>query len=330
MKFDVTEWCNDNLDNPKLTSTNQIVADCPWCGKSNHLYIDREEGHFICFSCSNAGKYLVGLISEVEGISISEAKRFIMRHRVEFRRKHSPKTLLKKITEPKIHYPGRIEQRLPEEYIPVYKDGKWSFPVYLRERGIKRSTARQWNLGWARKGRYGGRIILPINCPMGNSFTSRDVTNHQEPKYLNPKGIDNSHLLFGWDNHLVKGDVVLVEGPMDAIKMWQHGFSSLALMGKVLHPEQLLMLMAKGSDVSVVVMLDPEELEAPYKVASQLIIYFDDVSIAKLPNKIDPGASTKKQAAKALEEALPYRGERIGRLTSLISSSKRRLSEFYK
>jgi DNA primase len=330
MKFDVEEWCKDNLDNVKLTSTDQIVADCPWCNKSDHLYINRINGHYICFSCNEAGRHLIGIISQVEGISRSEARKFIMRNRVEFRRKETPKTLLDRISDRKQNNEDKVKATLPEEYIPVYKDGKWSFPVYLRERKIKRTTAREWKIGWARKGRYGGRIIIPIVCPNGVSFTSRDVTNEQEPKYLNPSGVNHRKLLLGWDKHPLKGDVVLVEGPMDAIKMWQHGFPSLALLGKVLHVEQLLLLATKPPDSSIIVMLDPEENTAPIQVAQQLISFFDEVYIAKLPKKVDPGASKRKQAGEAIDKATLYKGDRIGRLRSIISSSKSRLLKFYK
>jgi DNA primase len=253
-----------------------------------------------------------------------------MKNRVEFRRKETPKTLLEKLIDKKHKNIDKVKVTLPEEYIPVYKDGKWSFPVYLKEREIKRTTARDWGIGWARKGRYGGRIIIPIMCPNGVSFTSRDVTNEQEPKYLNPSGVNHRKLLLGWDKHPLKGDVILVEGPMDAIKMWQHGFPSLALLGKVLYVEQLLLLATKPRDSSIIVMLDPEENTAPIQVAQQLISFFDEVYIAKLPKKVDPGASKRKQAGEAIDKATLYRGNRMDKVLSIISSNRSRMSEFYK
>ncbi len=335
MKFDIIEWCEDNISNVRMTSTKQLVGDCPWCGKSGHFYVDSEEGHYICFACSDenpsSGRYLVGAIAQVEGISITEARKFIMRNRIEFRRKETLTSLTNKISkianEKIIH--RNVYCELPTEFISVYKDGKWSYPIYLKERNIKRNTAKVWGLGWARKGRYGGRIIIPISCPNGKSFTSRDVTGKQIPKYLNPEGAEHSRLLFGWEFHKINEDVVLVEGPMDAIKLWQHGFSVLALMGKVLYVEQLMMLAKKPQDCGIIIMLDPEEIEAPYDVADQLIYRFDNVYIAKLPHGIDPGSSTKSQAHKAVSEAILYKGNRINRITDIITKSKFKLRKIY-
>jgi DNA primase len=335
MKFDIIEWCEDNINNVKLNSSKQLVGDCPWCGKSGHFYVDSEEGHYICFACGDinpsVGKYMIGLIAHVEGVSKSEARKFIMRNRVEFRRKETPKTLVDKISKMADENieADAVDYSLPPEFIPVYRNGKWSFPVYLKERGVKKSTAKEWGLGWARKGRYGGRVIIPVSCPNGNSFTARDVTGDQDPKYLNPTGADHGRLLLGWEHHNIKGDVVIVEGPMDAIKLWQHGFPALALMGKVLHVEQMVMLASKPYDTSITIMLDPEESEAPYNVAEQLICRFEDVSIAKLPDGVDPGASTKSQASKAIYEAVPYRGNRMGKISAIIGSSRKKLDEFY-
>jgi hypothetical protein len=334
MKFDIQEWCEDNIDGAKLNQSNQIVGSCPWCGKHGHFYVDAEEGHYICFACSDTnesvGRYMVGLIAFVEEISKSEAMRFIMRNRIEFRRKETPETLLDKIiTSKNENYLQKVEFSLPEEYIPVYKNGKWSFPIYLKERGILRETARSWKLGWARKGRYGGRIIIPVECPNGFSFTARDVTGKQEPRYLNPSGADHGKLLLGWNLHKIKGDVVIVEGPVDAIKLWQHGFPAIALMGKTLHLEQLIMLVEKPRDAAITVMLDPEENEAPFKVAEQLICRFDDVSIAKLPNGVDPGSSTFEEASSAIVTSVPYKGDRTKKISSIIASSGKKLSKIY-
>jgi hypothetical protein len=274
---------------------------------------------------------MIGLIAHVEGISKGEAQRYIMRHEVEFRRKETPQTLVEKILalrdgetpEDEVDFP------LPKEYIPVYKDGRWRMPVYLKERRIKKATAREWGIGWCRKGRYGGRIIIPVECPNGRSFTARDTTGEQQPKYLNPKGADHGRLLLGWKQTSIEGDLAICEGPLDAIKLWQHGIPALALMGKVLHPEQLAMLMLKPVDAAVTVMLDPEESEAPYKVAEQLMCRFDNVSIAWLPQGIDPGASTRKQAWEAYDNAVQYTGDRSGRLSAIVGASKKKLEKIY-
>ena len=332
MKFDIEGWCKDNIDRARLNSSGQIVGTCPWCGKSDRFYVDAEKGHYICFKCEQAGRFMIGLISQVEGITRGEAQRLIMRSEVEFRRKETPQTLIEKILALRGEGPGAeppVDYSLPDEFIPVYKDGLWSFPLYLKDRRVKKVTAREWNIGWARRGRYAGRIIIPVECPNGHSYTARDTTGEQQPRYLNPKGADHGRLLLGWNHQQVEGDVCIVEGPLDAIKMWQHGIPTVALMGKVLHPEQLAMLLLKPSDAAITVMLDPEEAVAPYKVAEQLMCRFDNVSIATLPMGVDPGSSTREQAWEAYNNAVRFRGERTGKLSAIVGASRKKLEKIY-
>lgn len=332
MKFDIESWVKENIHGAKLNSTGQLVGECPWCGKPGRFYVDAEKGHYICFKCEEAGRHLVGLLAHVEGISRGEAMRYIMRNAVEFRRKETPQSLLERIQAMSGTIPKELEDvdvPLPKEYIPVYKDGKWKYPTYLKKRGITKETARKWSIGWCRSGRYAGRIVIPIECPNGRSFTARDTTGQQMPRYLNPKGANHGKLLLGWQHHNIQGDVAIVEGPLDAIKMWQHGIPSLAVMGKVLHPEQLSLLMMKPSGASITIILDPEEHEAPYDMAEQLACRFENIFIGTLPDGVDPGDTKQEQARVAYDGAKRYTGEKIGKLTSLVSASRKKLEKIY-
>lgn len=327
MKFDIEGWCHDNIEGARLNTSNQVVGRCPWCGKDGRFYVDAATGHYICFKCEERGRWLVGLVARVENIGLDEARQFILRQAVQFRRQGTPQTLLQKLLEMRGSEQPEPSQDtpLPKEFIPVFMDGKWQTPAYLRERGFKRETAREWGLGWARQGRFACRLIIPIECPNGRSFTARDMTGHQQPKYLNPTGAAHGRLLLGWNHAPLAADVVLVEGPLDAIKLHQHGIPALALMGKVLHKEQLQMLTAKPADAGITVMLDPEERVAPFDVARQLTCRFESVYVAKLPDGVDPGLSTPRQAKLALEAAERYTGERVSRLRASLSLAQKKL-----
>jgi len=331
MQFDVKEWCQSHIEGARLNGSNQYVGRCPWCGKDGRFYVDAEEGHYICFKCQERGRWLVGLIARVEGITRNEARQYILRRAVQFRRQGTPQTLLQRLLAMRGGEQPEVQQNteLPSEFIPVFRAGKWKMPVYLRERGVTRETAREWGLGWARTGRFACRLIIPVECPNGRSFTARDMTGQQEPKYLNPAGANHGRLLLGWKHAPLDGDVALVEGPLDAIKLWQHGIPALALMGKVLHKEQLEMLLAKPVDAGITVMLDPEEQTAPYDVARQLTCRFGSVHIARLPDGVDPGSATRNQARMAVESAERYTGGRSARLAASLASAQRKLADRY-
>jgi len=331
MKFDVEGWGLDNVDGAHITGSNQISGTCPWCGKKDHFYISIESGNYICFACDEKGRRLLGVLAHIEGVSLGEAQRFLMRNQIEFRRKETAETLLDKIAS----FRGdgdeesEVDCPLPSEFIPVFKDGRWQFPMYLKERKIKRETAKAWNLGWCRTGRYAYRVVIPVVCSNGRAFTARGTTGDMDPKYLNPTDVDFGKLLCGWELAPLRSDLVLVEGPLDAIKMWQHGIPAVSLLGKVLHDEQMAMLFEKPKDSVITVMLDPEELEAPYKVASSLLCRFENVFIAKLPSGVDPGASTKKQALAAVNGATKFKGERVGKMMALIGNSRAALGKLH-
>jgi DNA primase len=320
MPFDVEAYIEDNLDNVKRSSGHEMSATCPFCDKSDHFYVNADTGHYICFKCDAAGRGFKGiarLMAEVDGITISQAQRVIFRQSVQFgRRKEQPRGLLDRVMalrgDAGIPESGAVNVPLPDEFIPVWHPKRgWSVPLYLKERGISRKIARHWGMGYCQNGKYAHRIVFPIRCPNGESFTTRDATGGKlQPKYLNPVGAGHGRLLYGW-NTLGDGDVILVEGPTDVIRIASHGFEVLGIFGKALHIEQLKLLFKLPSSKSVVIMLDPEELEAPYKVASQILCHFENVYISWLPDGVDPGKSERRVAYQSYKAAVRYTGDRI-------------------
>jgi hypothetical protein len=292
-----------------------------------------ETGAFICFKEDEfRGKRIWSLIAHVEGITVAQARAEALRDNVRFvRRRKAPLESLaaqvaalrdRDVDEDET---GCVAAELPRGFVPIYKDGRrrqYMRPIYLKQRGVKRTTCRTFNLGYCAPGEWypsedaerrqyiGGRIIIPIVSPTGYSWSARDMTGDQQPKYLNPLGADHRRLLHGWDQVEVGSDVVLVEGPMDVISLYQHGIPALAILGKELNKEQLGLLCKKPADAAITILLDPEEAEAPYKVAQELTARFSDIFIASLPRGVDPGDATRKQAWRAWDDAARYTGER--------------------
>lgn len=334
--FDISKYIFANLERAKKGSTGQISAVCPFCEKWGSFYVDAKTGDYICFKCSDdnpkaRGRHLVGIIAEVENISWQKARTLLLKNLLERRRKETLPSLIDKIKALRETDENESEEKiepLPDEFVSVYERKKWRFPTYLKERGVKRKTARAWGLGFCNRGRYRNRIIIPIICPSGESFTSRDITGNQQPKYLNPVCPFQSHLLLGWSQIQKSGDLVLVEGPLDAIKLSQNGFNALALGGKVLHPEQIRMLTTLPSD-TVTIMLDPEERAAPLEVAKQLVFIFEGVYISILPIGTDPGSATRAQAENAVDNAALFKGERGASLNVNLKGLGQRLRGVY-
>jgi DNA primase len=332
MLFDIASYVESRLSHAKHSggrTGQEMTALCPRCEKSGKFYINIESGRFVCFSCDFRGRSVVWLVAEIEGLSTSEARAFIFRQSVAIRRRDSKAVLRDRIaalrpyaaTNESTNEPEIVD--LPKTFRPVWDGKKWDVPLWLKEkRGIFRRTARAWGLGYCRVGRYAGRLIIPIECPNGSSFTARDMTEEQEPKYLNPQNANHSKLLVGWNLIPTVADLVICEGPLDAVKLWQHHIPALALGGKELHSDQLELLGALSSEQAIIIMLDPDAHEAPFKVAEKLHVSFDSVYIASLPEGVDPGDSTAEQAHRAVDHAKRWTGERLPKVLAKINSAK--------
>lgn len=340
MRFDIEDWVSRMLPDLNVNATGQAVGECPFCGKQGRFYVavtGGKIGSYICFKCDERGRNPVGLIAHVEGLSRGEAQRLMMKDAELFRRRQeTAESLVDRIRATRgldaEAEPELVDFDLPEGFIPVFKEGRkprWKFPVYLKERGVTKAAAREWGLGWCRSGVYAERLVVPVNCPNGRSFTARDMSGDQEPKYRNPAGADHSRLLLGWDHVKLSSDIAIVEGPLDVIKAWQAGIPVIGLMGKNLSPHQLALLMKKPPDCSITVMLDPEEVEAPYDIAADLSTYFEHVAIARLPDGKDPGNADPVELKQVYGDAKKHTGRSTSKLEHMLGASRKKMEGFY-
>lgn len=340
MKFDVEDYVTSNLQRAKPVQSgngNEMTATCPSCERYGGFYCNVDTGAYLCNKCGFRSNGVVGLVAHVEGCSWSEARAFIFKKSVKLRRKQDIFSLVDRIRALR---PDAIEEDEqedvsvdpPEFYVPIFdrkRSPKWSVPKYIKERKISRKTCAAWGLGYCRKGKYGDRLIIPIDCPAGVSWTARAMSKDVwGPKYLNPPGADHRRLLIGWHVARVTGDIVLCEGPLDAVRLYQNNLPALALGGKELHDEQLSMLMELSPQSAVTIMLDPEEEVAPYDLASRLSVHFSQIYIAKLPLELpngdacDPGNAPRRWLHDAVDEAKRWRESRSAKTRALLARSR--------
>lgn len=370
-RFDLRSYLEEKLDRFRPSAGSEVTGVCPFCGRYGGFYVNTDTGAYLCNKCGDfRGRRPAGLVAAIEDISEVEATGFIFRSSVEVRRRETMFTLRERLQSIRPHASPQertlvtvVDDSLPGEFRPCYavRGAKevWQLPSYLKARRIKSGTAKAWDMGYvssncrhtreceASEGdkciagcswRYSGRLVIPVECPNGKSFTARDMMGSQIPKYLNPTGTDFRRLLIGWNTARLTGDIVLCEGPLDAVMLWQHSISALSLGGKELHDEQMSMLMSLPNTTAVTLMLDPDELEAPYKAALRLSVHFTAIYIAKLetidgaskrgfdkygkPSKLDPGNATYKEAYAAIDNAQRWTGARGGRLAAKLAKAR--------
>jgi len=311
-----SDWIIDNLDGEEIGGS--IVCTCPLCDKEKHLYIHAEDFFWRCFKCGETGHNIYKLVAVIEGITETEARKKQFKEIVFFRRqdfkqnewKEKFRSLLKNTV-----IEETINVKLPDEFIKI--DNK--IPVYLKDRGFDIDTVRRFELGYCNFGRYTKRIVFPIRCPNGYAFTSRTVCG-VEPKYLHPSGAKLSNLIYGWKQAAPKvgGEIILVEGTFDVIRLSQHGIVSLGLFGKQLHKKQKRLITGlKPSSVTVMLDSDDPKIDKSINDISLKLSGFTDVYIARLPYGIDPGDSTKEQAWTSYRQAVKFKLDRRERISKI-------------
>lgn len=140
---------------------------------------------------------------------------------------------------------------------------------YWGSRDILPDTCKAWQLGFDR---MRNAVTIPIRETHTDQLigiTYRSLIPNYKPKYLDPTGYKKSEHLFGtWmDMDRDKKNpkrVVLCEGPLDAIKVWQAGFNGRAILGSNLTKRQVQILLQY--DVEDVVLFFDDD-KAGFKVA---------------------------------------------------------------
>jgi DNA primase len=131
----------------------------------------------------------------------------------------------------------------PERWLHQF-DGPGVHPYWLK-RGLSEAVCVKFRLGYDVGTK---RVTYPLRSSSGAVLgVVRRAVGAQLPKYQYPEGVKISETLFGY--YLVRTglrDLVLVEGALDAIAMWDVGVPAVAQMGARLSRRQIELLRALG------------------------------------------------------------------------------------
>jgi hypothetical protein len=192
---------------------------------------------------------------------------------------------------------------------------------YMRHRGYDKATAAAWRIfvptdpriAQEAKTRY-GRLVIPAIHPRAGcvtSFMARALTSKQWPKYIGPYTRSAYPSLIFSPGALVKAsikvlrEVVLVEGPFDALAVARAGYDVAALSGKALTQEGAQMLKDSGVEL-VVVMLDSDSATAWHGISRRLFNMGIDTMITWIPPRTkDPGDMEDAEIDWQMSVALP-------------------------
>lgn len=257
---------------------NEIRLNCPFCqNNKKKLWINTVKRIGQCFRCGATGtaRYFLKQF----GIKLEdEYKKFALE-------------LPKESVEAK-----KIE--LPKEFRPIKHDtllGCKAYDYLIEKRGLVERDIELYNIGYCPTGNYTGYVIIPVYDYKGEleAWQGRKYC-YAGPKSMNPPGGRGN--FFGFINNLsinycIGGDIVLVEGPFDAIKLNNTFrsnydgpiFYSLALLGHSLSNKQMSILKYEIKPRTVYLMLDWDVNDEEIMMAKQLHDFgFTDIRTSQL------------------------------------------------
>lgn len=246
---------------PERLSNGQIRMECPF--RENHkdgsgkmsFFVTPDKGFYHCFSCGKGGK-LVVLLTTMFGLTLSEA----------------------------------LEVSVLTDYVP--KEEKWELdrswtitpPKEFTSRGFKKSTLEHFKFGYTSD----GWIMIPFY----DSFRRpNELVGYQRRKnepdrvVINSKGFKKSTYLYNLDT--TYDYVIVVEGYSDVMRLYQHGYNAVALLGSLISDWQIEQI-SKFKHVYLALDNDIPGREATEKIYYKLKDNVKDIKLIPYSTK-DPG-----------------------------------------
>lgn len=225
---------------PQGGSRDEWVIDCPKCGAVQRCYVNPVKRLTNCMRCG--GQRLIPWLQQVTSLSGDEI----------FRLLHDEPSLLDfdavagRLVNPVAEQRNSDSENLPEivqDFIGLGVDPHVDARcmAYLTTRGFGLDYLRPYGFCYAWKGRYAGRLIVPVWEGGRIIYFQARALFGEEPKYLNP-AIPKGQVVFGYELALPwmvtdwpTKRLYVCEGAFNAMSL---GHNAVALFGKTMSSVQ--------------------------------------------------------------------------------------------
>lgn len=136
------------------------------------------------------------------------------------------------------------------------------------------------------------RLLLPIYLKgILIGYVGRRTDQDEFKKYNNFGGANFSELLYPYDWTQPGNPIVLVEGPLDALRCWLNGIPALCLFGTQSWTDRKLALLLQKNPSTLWLCMDNDQAgqDAQTKLYHKLSRFFD-TQVITLPQGLDPDA----------------------------------------
>ncbi len=320
---------------------SRLRGVCPFHNETKpSFYVNPELGLFYCFGCQASGD-VIDFYSRINGVEFPQAVMEMAEElgiKVEFGHKGEGVSKRKLFFEMNSVASGYFtqclqqtpraqqylrERQLSPSVIEMFKLGyaldRWDgLKNFLSSRGYSPLEAVDAGLLLkSEKGRiydrFRNRIIFPIPDVTGRivGFGGR-IVGEGEPKYLNSsenmifKKGDNLYGLYHARREISrKGEVILTEGYVDVISLFQWGFSnSCGVLGTALTPNQVKRLSKLCTRAILVFDGDEAGVKAAVHSAQMFMWQGMEVSVVMLPQGEDVDSFLKERGKDSFSELM--------------------------
>lgn len=218
----------------------KIICTCPLHDDSSPSFMLRTEDPYYwnCFVCGK-GAGLVNLAMRAKGINKSEAVKLVKRYVTI-----GEHFLRRPVTGP------RVLKTYPEAALAAYQ-GKYKYLAhwYMSKRGFLSHILTEHDIGydWRKK-----RVTMPVRHPDGSivAIMGRALSKRNKPRHLVYEGVGKETLLLGSHDINKEGDIYVVEGQFDYLKLKQYGCQNvIALLNSKITDYQFNQLLSYGRKI---------------------------------------------------------------------------------
>lgn len=265
---------------------SELNCRCPWHeDNSPSLRVNIDSGLFICLGCGKKGH--LKKIADGSGVSVGTAEVNVLDY------------VLNAVARPE-----RRERIMSEAFLTPLM---MTTDYWTNVRRLTPETVKRFQLG---QDLTRSTATIPFRGEGGEllGIIERQLGGGKGPKYHYPIGFKkNLHLFGSWMLDESTDTVCIVEGPVDALSMWDAGIPALAISGSFISPQQVVVL--RKLDIRHAVLFTDND-EAGTHAVTQIIESLSGSGIlwslarygAGWPK--DPAALTAKQRRMAFRHAL--------------------------
>ena len=298
-----------------LKSGENIQVNCPFAPYTNKhrntvdskpsmgILVREEDSCLInCFTCSFRFGSLVHMVEVLVSFNAEFAEYLEEAKQIEHLDLDILLGTIGSFGQTKTKYEDKV---LPESNYEPFAN---LYHPYWEKRGLRKEVVKSWNVGFDKDRR---RVMIPVRNQQGYlvGAVGRALNSDDLPKYLNYWNFDKGKHLLGEDKLKANNTTILVEGAVDAIKVYQNlvdlGISSeygvVAALGAKLTTFQIDRLISLSSEVIVALDNDVagrEGTEALTKHMSRRIV---SKKFNYTADDTDPGDLTVNRFANLLE-----------------------------